>query len=186
MAVKTSIPKIAHPYAEALMALGQKTNTVDCINKDVNIISVLLNESKDFKSFLLNPIISVKDKQSVVKNILHDQVSDNFLRFLLLLFDRKRIAYLESIIQAYLELSYKQLSIKIAEVVSSSPLSSDQQIALIEKLKVMTGATQVKLILRIDKSLLGGLTIQIGSQLIDTSIKGQLKLMASCLGSQVA
>ena len=52
MAVKTSIPKIAHPYAEALMALGQKTNTVDCINKDVNIISVLLNESKDFKSFL--------------------------------------------------------------------------------------------------------------------------------------
>jgi F-type H+-transporting ATPase subunit delta len=50
----------------------------------------------------------------------------------------------------------------------------------------MTGATQVKLILRIDKSLLGGLTIQIGSQLIDTSIKGQLKLMASCLGSQVA
>jgi len=184
MAVKSSIPKIAYPYAEALMSLGQSTNTVDCINKDINIVSVLLNESADFKNFLLNPVISVKDKQSLVKNILNDQVSDNFLRFLMLLFDRNRMAYLESIIKVYLELSYKQLSIKVAEVVSAIPLSSDQQIALIEKLKVMTGANQVKLVLRIDKSLLGGLTIQIGSQVIDTSVKGQLRQMASCLGNQ--
>jgi|MDSY01.2.fsa_nt_gb F-type H+-transporting ATPase subunit delta len=183
MTAKTAVSRIVYPYAEALIAIGQETNTIDCINKDVNIISLLLKDSKEFKDFLLNPLISNTDKKNLVKNILNEQISDNFLRFLMVLFDRNRIIYLESILQVYLELSYDRLSIKVAEVFSASALSSEQQKTLVDKLRDMTGAKQVKLVLKIDKELIGGFTIQLGSRFIDKSIKGQLNQMANCLSS---
>jgi F-type H+-transporting ATPase subunit delta len=101
----------------------------------------------------------------------------------MVLFDRNRIIYLESILQVYLELSYDRLSIKVAEVFSASALSSEQQKTLVDKLRDMTGAKQVKLVLKIDKELIGGFTIQLGSRFIDKSIKGQLNQMANCLSS---
>jgi F-type H+-transporting ATPase subunit delta len=183
MTVKTAVSRIVYPYAEALITIGQETNTIDCINKDVNIISLLLKDSKEFKNFLLNPVISNTDKKNLVKNILNEQISDNFLRFLMVLFDRNRIIYLESILQIYLELSYARLSIKVAEVLSANALSSEQQKSLVDKLQKMTGAKQVKLVLKIEPDLIGGFTIQMGSRLIDKSIKGQLNQMANCLSN---
>jgi F0F1-type ATP synthase delta subunit len=49
----------------------------------------------------------------------------------------------------------------------------------------MTGASQIKLKLSVDNSLIGGFVAQIGSKIIDNSVKGQLKQMASYLGASV-
>jgi len=62
-------------------------------------------------------------------------------------------------------------------------MSEDQQEALVSKLKTMTGVKQVKLEVKVDKTLIGGFTVQIGSRIIDTSIQGQLKKLASHLGA---
>ena len=66
---------------------------------------------------------------------------------------------------------------------SSIQLSADQQKEIAEKLKIITGAKQIKLALKIDPQLIGGFTIEIGSKMIDTSIRGQLKQISSLLGS---
>ena len=52
-----------------------------------------------------------------------------------------------------------------------------------EKLKIITGAKQIKLALKVDPTLIGGFTVEIGSKLIDTSIKGQLKQISTLLGA---
>jgi F-type H+-transporting ATPase subunit delta len=52
-----------------------------------------------------------------------------------------------------------------------------------EKLKVITGAKQIKLALKVDPSLIGGFTVEIGSKLIDTTIRGQLKQISNLLGA---
>ena len=52
-----------------------------------------------------------------------------------------------------------------------------------EKLKIITGAKQIKLALKIDPQLIGGFTIEIGSKMIDTSIRGQLKQISALLGA---
>ena len=105
------------------------------------------------------------------------------LKFLLLLVDRGRIEVLDSIAQKFLELSYKQDSIEIAKITSSIQLSADQQQSIAEKLKAITGAKQIKLALKVDPQLIGGFTIEIGSKMIDTSIRGQLKQISSLLGA---
>jgi F-type H+-transporting ATPase subunit delta len=177
------LSKVAEPYAEALLDLAISNDALKETTNDINIVSQFLANSNDLKKFLGNPLITRTAKKTVVKDILGEQISSSTLKFLLLLVDRNRIEVLESIAQKFLELSYKQESIEIAKITSSIQLSAQQQKEIAEKLKVITGAKQIKLALKVDPQLIGGFTIEIGSKMIDTSIRGQLKQISSLLGA---
>jgi F-type H+-transporting ATPase subunit delta len=177
------LSKVAEPYAEALLDLAKLNDSLKETTNDMNIVSQFLANSSDLKKFLGNPLITRDAKKNVVKDILGEQIGGNTLKFLLLLVDRGRIQVLESIAQKFLELSYKQESIEIAKITSSIQLSADQQKQIAEKLKVITGAKQIKLALKVDPQLIGGFTIEIGSKMIDTSIRGQLRQISYLLGT---
>jgi F-type H+-transporting ATPase subunit delta len=177
------LSKVAEPYAEALLDLAVSNDALKETTNDINIVSQFLANSNDLKKFLGNPLITRTAKKTVVKDILGEQIGSSTLKFLLLLVDRNRIQVLESIAQKFLELSYKQESIEIAKITSSIQLSAQQQKEIAEKLKVITGAKQIKLALKVDPQLIGGFTIEIGSKMIDTSIRGQLKQISTLLGA---
>jgi len=177
------LSKVAVPYAEALLDLAKSNDSLKETTNDMNIVSQFLANSSDLKKFLGNPLITKDAKKNVVKDILGEQIDGSTLKFLLLLVERGRIEVLESIAQKFLELSFKQESIEIAKITSSIQLSAEQQKEIAEKLKVITGAKQIKLALKVDPSLIGGFTIEIGSKMIDTSIRGQLKQISYLLGA---
>jgi F-type H+-transporting ATPase subunit delta len=177
------VSKVAVPYAEALLDLAKSSDSLKETTNDMNIISQFLANSNDLKKFLGNPLIVREAKKNVVKDILGEQISGSTLKFVLLLVDRNRISLLEGVAQKFLELSYKEESIEIAKVTSSVQLSAQQQKNLAEKLKVITGAKQIKLALKVEPQLIGGFTVEIGSKLIDTSIRGQLRQISSLLGA---
>jgi len=177
------LSKVAEPYAEALLDLAKSNDSLKETTNDMNIVSQFLANSGDLKKFLGNPLITRAAKKTVVKDILGEQIGGSTLKFLLLLVDRNRIQVLESIAQKFLELSYKQERIEIAKITSSIQLSADQQKTIAEKLKLITGAKQIKLALKVEPQLIGGFTIEIGSKLIDTSIRGQLKQISNLLGA---
>jgi len=177
------LSKIAEPYAEALLDLAKSNGSLKETTNDMNIVSQFLANSGDLKKFLGNPLITKKAKRNVVVDILSEQIGGSTLKFLLLLVDRGRIEALDSIAQKFLELSYKQEAIEIAKITSSIQLSAEQQKGIAEKLKTMTGAKQIKLALKVDPQLIGGFTIEIGSKLIDTSIRGQLRQISALLGA---
>jgi F-type H+-transporting ATPase subunit delta len=177
------LSKVAEPYAEALLELAKSNGSLKETTNDMNIVTQFLANSSDLKKFLGNPLITKDAKKNVVKDIFGEQIDGSTLKFLLLLVDRGRIEVLDSIAQKFLELSYKQDSIEIAKITSSIQLSADQQQSIAEKLKTITGAKQIKLALKVDPQLIGGFTIEIGSKMIDTSIRGQLKQISSLLGA---
>jgi len=177
------LSKAAVPYAEALLELAKSNDSLKETTNDMNIVSQFLANSSDLKKFLGNPLITKEAKKNVVKDILGEQIDGSTLKFLLLLVERGRIEILESIAQKFLELSFKQESIEIAKITSSIQLSAQQQKEIAEKLKVITGAKQIKLALKVDPTLIGGFTIEIGSKMIDTSIRGQLRQISSLLGA---
>ena len=177
------LSKVAEPYAEALLDLAKSNGSLKETTNDMNIVTQFLANSSDLKKFLGNPLITKDAKKNVVKDIFGEQIDGSTLKFLLLLVDRGRIEVLESIAQKFIELSYKQESIEIAKITSSIQLSADQQKKIAEKLKVITGAKQIKLALKVDPQLIGGFTIEIGSKMIDTSIRGQLAQISSLLGA---
>mmetsp|Transcript_42237 Transcript_42237/g.105210 ORF Transcript_42237/g.105210 Transcript_42237/m.105210 type:complete len:182 (+) Transcript_42237:2421-2966(+) len=177
------VSKVAEPYAEALLDLAKSSASLKETTNDMNIVSQFLANSNDLKKFLSNPLITKEAKKNVVKDILGEQISPNSLKFLLLLVDRSRISVLDTIAQRFLELSYKEDSIAIAKITSSIQLSAQQQQNIAEKLKIICGAKQIKLALKVDPQLIGGFTVEIGSKLIDTSIRGQLRQISSLLGA---
>jgi F-type H+-transporting ATPase subunit delta len=178
-----SIGKIVEPYAEALLELANSNDSLKETTNDMNIVSQFLVNSSDLKKFLGNPLITREAKKNVIKDILGEQINPKTLTFLMLLVDRGRISLLDTVAQRFLELSYKTEKIEIAKITSSIQLSADQQKSIAEKLKTITGAKQIKLALKVDPALIGGFTVEIGSKLIDTSIRGQLKQISNLLGA---
>jgi F-type H+-transporting ATPase subunit delta len=155
------LSKVAEPYAEALLDLAKSNDSLKETTNDMNVVSQFLANSNDLKKFLGNPLVTRDAKKSVVKDILGEQIDGSTLKFLLLLVDRNRIEVLDSIAKKYLELSYKQESIEIAKITSSIQLSAGQQKEIAEKLKVITGAKQIKLALKVDPQLIGGLLLKL-------------------------
>ena len=172
--------RVAKPYADAFIEI---TSSESVIN-DLNCISVAL-ESNELVKFISNPLVSANDKKDMIKSIFAENVDPKTVKFMMVLCDRGRIEYLSSIVETALTLAYKKASIEMASVTSSIKLSSSQEKDLIEKLKKMTGAKEIKLESKVDESLIGGFKVQIGSKIIDTSIQNQLKELSTYLGASV-
>ena len=119
----------------------------------------------------------------MVKSVFQGKIDNKSVNFLLVLCDRGRIDCLEAVSSLALEMAYKRAAIGVAYVTSACEMSESQQEALVGKLKSMTKAKEIRLETTVDKTLVGGFTVQVGSRIIDTSISGQLKKLASHLGT---
>ena len=176
--------KIAQPYAEAFLELAAK-NSLEVTINDLSCLSTTLLNSNELKKLLSNPLVNSENKKSIIKSIFSEKIDNVTLKFLLVLCDRGRISYLDSILEKATELAYRAASIEIVKVTSSTSFNATQQEALISKLKKMTGADQIKLEIKTNPDLIGGFIVQVGSKIIDTSIQGQLRDLSSYLGASV-
>nr|YP_010338713.1 ATP synthase CF1 delta subunit [Glaucosphaera vacuolata]UNJ18663.1 ATP synthase CF1 delta subunit [Glaucosphaera vacuolata] len=179
MSNKNTATKIAQPYAEALIEIVKKSQSLDMVNKDMSLIADVLSSSNQLEAFLSNPLILNKEKKNILNELFNDKISSLSLRFLMLLVDRKRISLVKIILSKYLELAYKVASITVIKVTTAVLFTEGQIEALTTKLKLMTKSDQLKLDIEVDPELIAGFTIQIDSKVIDTSLKGQLYAFAS-------
>jgi len=99
----------------------------------------------------------------------------------MVLLDRNRINLLNAIINTYLELVYETASIKMIEVVTASAFTNSQKNILIQKLKELTNAREIRLVITVEPNLIGGFLIQTESKVIDFTIKNQLQQLAKHL-----
>ncbi len=176
--------EISRPYAEALMSVAQSNNVEDKFDSDVRSLLNLLKESEALQNFFANPFISAEDKKGVVNKILSDDTNPMFRNFLMLLVDRRRIILLEDIAQEYLAKLRELNQIVLAEVISAVPLSEEQQQTIKEKVKsIEPNAREVELDSKIDSDIIGGVIIKVGSQVVDSSLRGQLRRLSLSLNN---
>jgi F-type H+-transporting ATPase subunit delta len=174
--------EIAQPYAEALMTVAQSKNLTEAFGDDARGLVTLLSESQELRGFFDNPFILPENKKAVISRVLSDDTNAFFRNFLMLLVDKKRISVLSAICQQYLALLRKLNQTVLAEVVSAVPLSESQEQAVREKVINMTKAREVELQKNVDPELIGGVIIKVGSQVIDASLRGQLRRLSFRLG----
>jgi F-type H+-transporting ATPase subunit delta len=167
--------EVAEPYAQGLMSVAQAQNLIDRFGEDASFILTALRDSEELKQFLANPLIKPDSKKAVLRQIAGDQFHPYFINFLMLLVDRGRILYLQEICQQYQALLRQLRQTVLAEVISASDLNDGQKDAVRHRVMQMTGAHQVDLETRIDPELIGGVIIKVGSQVVDASLRGQLR-----------
>ncbi len=183
MANNTATAAVSRPYAEALMSLAQSNNVADKFDSDVRSLLNLLKESESLQKFFANPFIDAEDKKGVISKILSDDTNPMFRNFLMLLVDRRRIILLEDIAQEYLAKLRELNQTVLAEVISAVPLTDEQKQTIKEKVKAMTDAREVELDSKINSDIIGGVIIKVGSQVIDSSLRGQLRRLSLSLNN---
>ncbi|MBW4648250.1 MAG: F0F1 ATP synthase subunit delta [Kastovskya adunca ATA6-11-RM4] len=175
--------EIIEPYAEAWMSLAQSSNIVDKMAEDAAGLLSLLKDSEDLNQFLASPIVKAEDKKAVMQQVFGEQVHPLTMNFLKLLVDRRRIQFLEGVCKHFQALLRKLNQTMLAEVTSAVELSDEQRQSVCERVKTMTNAQQVELETSIDPNLIGGVIIKVGSQVIDASLRGQLRRIGMRLSS---
>jgi F-type H+-transporting ATPase subunit delta len=173
--------RIAAPYARALFDFSVEKNIMHQITADFQNLDVFLNESDELLDYLNNPIVSNDAKSEILTKILKPQVNAETFKFLMVLVERGRINVLKSVITTYLELVYETASIKTIEVATAYPFANLQKNMLIQKLKDLTNAREIRLVISVDSSLIGGFLIKTESKIIDFTIKNQLQKLAKHL-----
>ncbi len=173
--------KIATPYARALFDFSVEKNIMHQITADFQNLEIFLNETPELTEYLNNPIVSEDAKCQVLTKTLKSQVNAETFKFLMVLVKRDRINLLKSVIANYLELVYEAASIKMIEVSTAYPFANLQKNTLIQKLKELTNAREIRLDITVDSSLIGGFLIKTESKVIDFTVKNQLQRLAKHL-----
>lgn len=167
--------EILERYAQAILSVAQDNNALDQVGQDINSILNVLKESQDLREFLSSPIFKADAKKAVLNQVLGDSIHPLTKNFLLVLVDRRRIILLEGICKEFQTLLRKLNQTVLAEVTTVNDLTDDQKRSLQEKVMAITGARSVELETKLDPDLIGGVIIKIGSQVIDASLRGQLR-----------
>lgn len=175
--------KVVAPYAQALMSVASSNNLTEQVGEDVRSLLDLMKNSEQLRDFLANPFVNANKKKAVLRQVLGEGIQPYLRNFLLLLIDRRRILLLEEICQQYLALLREMNQTFLAEVISAVELTEAQQQGVREKVMAMTNARQVELDTKIDPDLIGGVIIKVGSQVIDASLRGQLRRLSLRLTS---
>ena len=173
--------RAATPYARALYDFSVEQNLMHQITADFQNLEVFLAETPDLKSYLANPVIGNSQKQELLDKTLKTQLNHETFKFLSILVNRGRINMLEPVIAGYLDLVYELASIKMVEVTSAFAFTNLQKNTLIKKLKELTNAREIRLVINVDSSLIGGFLIKTNSKVIDFTVKNQLQLLAKHL-----
>ena len=162
-------------YSRALFEVAKEDNDLEKIENDIKIFLSLLSSSIEIKNFIHNPTQS-KDIQNNVISLLAEKLnfSKNLKNFMFLLIEKRRIFFVGKIINSFLKLcSHKRGEIK-ASLISSKELSETEIENISKDFSSSMGST-IKFDYKVDKKLIGGLKLQLGSFMIDTSIKNKLK-----------
>ena len=161
-------------YGKALFQAASDVNKVDLILEELKAIGTIFQEERDFWEFFNTPVLSGLEKKKVIEHVFGGRISDETYNFLLILIDKRRTSSFNKIVREYQNLVDRALGISMGTVLSVEPLTDTQLNSFEEK----TGRLlkqNVKLVNKIDPSILGGVKIFIEGKVIDASIRKQLQ-----------
>ena len=165
----------ANRYSLALYELAEEANVLPQI--EINVLSIinLIEKSKDFRNLTKDPTVSPTDVSNAIDKIFDylkiENLLKNFINFLVI---KRRFFFVEQILNNFIEICSEKRGELKTEIKSAKNLSKDE----INKIKDELSkhfTSKIKLNYKYDESLIGGLTVQVGSMMIDTSIKNKLQ-----------
>ena len=164
----------AERYSLALYELASENNVLTQLENQSSSILDLITSSKDFSNFIKDPTNSKDDLLNVINTIFDNKFENLLKTFLSFLIIKRRFFYIEQILKNFIETCSKKRGELKAELKSAKELSNDEISKITDEL-TKNFSSKIKLNYKHDKSLIGGLVVQVGSTMVDTSIKNKLK-----------
>lgn len=168
-------------YASALFQLARDDRQLQSVEDSLARVADTLANSPEFRRLTANPVLSRKDASAGIAAVAGSLGLDPLTtRFLGVLAANRRLNQLPQVIRAFRTLAANHRGETTAEVTSAHPLDDGQVAALKQQLRQRVGR-DVALHTHVDPSILGGLVVRIGSQMIDSSIRTRLNSLAHAM-----
>jgi len=165
----------ADRYSLALYELASESNALSQVEDQSLSILSLISSSKDFSNLIKDPTNNQDDLLKVINDISDNNKFESLLKsFLSFLITKRRFFYVEKILKSFIETCSQKRGELKAELKSAKELSSDEISKITDEL-TKNFSSKIKLNYKHDESLIGGLVVQVGSTMVDTSIKNKLQ-----------
>jgi F-type H+-transporting ATPase subunit delta len=175
----TELTTIARPYAQALFSLARDTRQFAQWS-DMLAFIASVNADPQVQEALTNPKLTKDDVERLLVGICGDRLDGPARNLLIILVRNDRLTVLPHIVERYEQLREEHENTIEASVESAFPLNDEQLKVLVLRLEKRTGH-KVKANLRVAPELIGGIKVQIGDEVWDASVRGQIDGMAGAL-----
>ena len=165
----------ASRYSLALFELAKENNVLNEVEDHSSAIINLIEASEDFRSLIKDPTNTINNQLGSLKKISEQyQLNELLAKFLSFLVSKRRFFYVEKILKNFIETCSKKRGEIKAELISAKELTDNEINSIKEELS-KNFSSKIKLNYKNDSSLIGGLIVQVGSTMVDTSIKNKLQ-----------
>jgi F-type H+-transporting ATPase subunit delta len=178
--ISETVDAVARVYAQSLLELADAAGGNEKIvetSAELMAIMEIIRSDESTAEFLRSPIIEREKRAAAIRRIFEGRVSDLILRFMLVLNGKGRLGEFGAMATAYDQLVNKRLGrVEVDVYTVEGRLETDELAVVGEKVKARFGQDPV-FHQYADASMIGGLVLRVGDQLIDGSVRGQLRRM---------
>jgi F-type H+-transporting ATPase subunit delta len=165
---------VSDRYASALYDLAAEKKLVDPVLEDLSNLKNILKDNKELSLVVKSPLITSIDKlnifESLLKKINANELTSTFLK---VIEKNKRFSNLASIITQFININSQKRGDVLADITSADELNDDQKNNITNQLKSILG-DKLSLSFDVDKNIMGGLIVKVGSKMIDTSLANKI------------
>lgn len=170
-------------YALALYEIAEEKGKVEEFLTELRAICDLIDKDKDFQVVIKHPQISTKKKKETFINIFKGKIDEDLLSFLLILISKDRISYLREKLNEMEKIHLERNNTLKAVVVTAIPMTDIQKETLKKKLEEKYDKNII-MTTQVDKSILGGVFVRVGNDVIDGTLKSKLDEMKEIMLKQ--
>lgn len=184
MATETNA--LASVYARSLIELAEEAGGADKIAEvadELEGLCGLVRGDRAFAEFLSSPIVGANRREESLRRIFSDRITDLTLRFLLVLNQKGRIGQLAEIADAYDLIVQERYGKVEVDLFTARQVPAEQLEPLRDRIRDAIGREPV-IYPYVDGSMIGGVKLRIGDQLIDGSVATKLRRLAHGLGER--
>ena len=165
---------VSDRYASALYDLAAEKKLVDLVVEDLSNLKNILKDNKELSLVVKSPLITSTDKlnifESLLKKINANELTSTFLKVIQ---KNKRFSNLASIITQFMNINSQKRGDVLADITSADELNDEQKNNITNQLKSILG-DKLSLSFDVDKNIMGGLIVKVGSKMIDTSLANKI------------
>ena len=166
--------RVASRYAKSLINLAIERGELEKAYADMQLVSNTVKGSKELALFLKNPIIKADKKEAVLVSLFEGKISKITKEFIDIIARKRRELYLGEIAEDFVAQYRTNKKILTAVITTASGLDETLRGKVLEIVKG-SARSEVELVEKIDKDLIGGFVLRIGDKQVDTSIARKLK-----------
>jgi F-type H+-transporting ATPase subunit delta len=168
----------ARRYADAAFEIGRADGTLETWERDLLTLREAL-ENDELRRLVQHPAIPFAEKETVLRKVATG-VAREPLSLALLMVRRGRPGAIDAMVDRFLELVRRERGILLAEVRTALPLDEEERSAIAQRLRALTG-DRIEMNEVVDESLIGGVSVRIGDQLYDASVRSRLERLRARL-----